>query len=178
MRGLVFKFDIMQGRPCNIGLAENAQWEKHTNTAMTTETTARYHCQPSHIQALRPVRARTRTKMFPKTTSFLTLYASLTLAATVAYASPAYPEGTGNSERVAINWTDASSDLGRPGSYGTLAVPLDYTLPQSENNTLTLNILKVNATKAPKLGSVLTNWGGPGLNATYWLTLQARHVLA
>jgi hypothetical protein len=112
--------------------------------------------------------------MFPKTTSYLTLYASLILAAAVAYASPVYPEGT---ERVAINWTDASSAFGRPGSYGTLAVPLDYTLPQSENNTLTLNILKVNATKAPKLGSVLTNWGGPGLDATSWLAVQAGYVL-
>jgi hypothetical protein len=124
------------------------------------------------------VRSRARTKMFPKTTSYLTLYASLTLAAAVAYASPVYPEGTENSERVAINWTDASSALGRPGSFGTLAVPLDYTLPQSEDNTLTLNILKVNATKVPKLGSVLTNWGGPGLDATSWLAVQARYVLA
>ncbi|KAB2102986.1 hypothetical protein AG0111_0g8677 [Alternaria gaisen] len=52
-----------------------------------------------------------------------------------------------------------------PGSYGTLIVPLDYNSPQFEINTLTLNILRVHATKEPKLGSVLINWGGPSLDA-------------
>jgi hypothetical protein len=52
MLDLDFLFD-MQGQPCNIGLAEIAHPEKHTNTAMMTEIAARYHYQPSQIQALR-----------------------------------------------------------------------------------------------------------------------------
>ncbi|KAH6858835.1 TAP-like protein-domain-containing protein [Alternaria rosae] len=117
--------------------------------------------------------------MFPKTTFYLALNACLNLAATASQASSEYIKYPENSEKVAINWTDASSVLGRPDTYlGKLAVPLDYTLPQSKNNTLTLNILKVKATKEPKLGSVLTNWGGPGLPATDWLLAQARYVLA
>ncbi|KAI4703753.1 hypothetical protein J4E89_009722 [Alternaria sp. Ai002NY15] len=117
--------------------------------------------------------------MFSKTTFCLALNACLNLAVTASQASSkhtGYPE---NAEKVAINWTDASSVLGRPDTYlGKLAVPLDYTLPPSKNNTLTINILKVKATREPKLGSVLTNWGGPGLPATDWLLQQARYVLA
>ena len=117
--------------------------------------------------------------MFSKATFYLAFNACLNLAVTASQASSkhtGYPE---NTEKVAIGWTDASNVLGRPDTYlGKLAVPLDYTLPQSNNNTLTLNILKVKATKEPKLGSVLTNWGGPGLPATDWLLQQARYVLA
>ena len=44
-----------------------------------------------------------------------------------------------------------------------LAVPLDYTNTNSEK--LQLQLLKVNATKEPVLGSVLFNPGGPGSSA-------------
>ncbi|KAF7681055.1 hypothetical protein GT037_000031 [Alternaria burnsii] len=116
--------------------------------------------------------------MFFRTPIVLTFYTSLAVAATTRQTSNKHLESSGNPQTIAINWTDASDDLGMPGSYGTLAVPLDYSTPQSGNNTLTLNILKIDATKEPKLGSVLTNWGGPGLDAQYWLTQQARYVLA
>ncbi|KAI4605006.1 hypothetical protein J4E83_010877 [Alternaria metachromatica] len=117
--------------------------------------------------------------MFPKTTFYLAFHACLNIAATASQASSGYTKYPENAEKVAINWTDASTVLGRPDTYlGKLDVPLDYTLPQSKNNTLTLNILKVKATKEPKLGSVLTNWGGPGLPATDWLLQQASYVLA
>ena len=117
--------------------------------------------------------------MFPRTTLCLALIACLNIAATASQSSFEHTECSEDSEKIAINWTDASTVLGRPDTYlGKLAVPLDYTLPQSKNNTLTLNILKVNATREPKLGSVLTNWGGPGLPATDWLLQQARYVLA
>jgi len=117
--------------------------------------------------------------MFPKTTFYLAFNACLNLAATASQSSSGYVKYSENVERAAINWTDASSVLDRPDTYlGKLAVPLDYTLPQSKNNTLILNILKVKATKEPRLGSVLTNWGGPGLPATDWLLQQARYVLA
>jgi hypothetical protein len=42
-----------------------------------------------------------------------------------------------------------------------LAVPLDYTDPHGSEE-LQLQLLKVNATKEPVLGSVLLNPGGPG----------------
>jgi hypothetical protein len=44
---------------------------------------------------------------------------------------------------------------------GTLAVPLDYSDPLS-GQTLSLDIIKIPALKAPKKGSILFNWGGPG----------------
>jgi len=116
--------------------------------------------------------------MLLRTPIVLTFYTSLAVAATAEHVSSGHLEGSGNPQTIAINWTDASDDLGMPGSYGTLAVPLDYSSPQSENDTLTLNILKVDATKEPKLGSVLTNWGGPGLGAQSWLLQQTRYVLA
>ena len=116
--------------------------------------------------------------IFPRRIIVLTFYTSLTIGATAQYASSEHIRSSGVPQTVAINWTDASNDLGRPGSYGTLAVPLDYNSPQSENNTLILDILKVDATKEPRLGSVLTNWGGPGLDAMSWLSSQARYVLA
>ena len=117
--------------------------------------------------------------MFPRTTFYLALNACLNLAATASQLSSGSTKYSENAEKVAISWTDASTVLGRPDTYlGKLAVPLDYTLPQSKSKTLTLNILKVKATKEPKLGSVLTNWGGPGLPATDWLLQQARYVLA
>ncbi|CAN9148098.1 unnamed protein product [Alternaria alternata] len=116
--------------------------------------------------------------MFLRRTIVLTFYTSLTIGEKAQYASSQHIRSSGDPETVAINWTNASNDLGRPGSYGKLAVPLDYTSPQSENNTLILDILKVDATKEPRLGSVLTNWGGPGLDAMSWLSSQARYVLA
>ncbi|KAI4612841.1 hypothetical protein J4E80_006896 [Alternaria sp. BMP 0032] len=117
--------------------------------------------------------------MSSRTTLCLALIACLNIAATASQSSFEYTECSEDSEKIAINWTDASTVLGRPDTYlGKLAVPLDYTLPHSNNNTLTLNILKVKATREPRLGSVLTNWGGPGLPATDWLLQQARYVLA
>ena len=117
--------------------------------------------------------------MSSRTTLCLALIACLNIAATASQSSFGYAKYSENTDKVAINWTDASTVLGRPDTYlGKLAVPLDYTLLQSKNNSLTLNILKVKATREPKLGSVLTNWGGPGLPATDWLLQQARYVLA
>ena len=117
--------------------------------------------------------------MFPKTIFYLALNACLNLVAKASQPSSGHTEYPVKPVKAAINWTDASEVLGRPDTYlGKLAVPLDYTLPHSNNNTLTLNILKVKATREPKLGSVLTNWGGPGLPVTDWLLQQARYVLA
>lgn len=46
-----------------------------------------------------------------------------------------------------------------------LPVPLDYTNPESDE-LLPIQLVKVNATKEPVLGSVLFNPGGPGSSAT------------
>ena len=56
-----------------------------------------------------------------------------------------------------------------PYTCGTLAVPLDYT-NASSGDMLTLSLVKVEATKEPKLGSILFNDGGPGLVSRTWLT--------
>lgn len=51
---------------------------------------------------------------------------------------------------------------------GTLNVPLDYTNPAS-NQTLQLQLVKVNAAKQPKKGSILFNPGGPGESGRDWI---------
>jgi len=45
---------------------------------------------------------------------------------------------------------------------GTLFVPLDYT-DKSSNATLQLDLMKLPATKQPFKGSILFNFGGPGV---------------
>lgn len=49
---------------------------------------------------------------------------------------------------------------GTPFDCATLAVPLDYTDPES--GPLSLQLFRVNATEEPVLGTVLMNFGGPG----------------
>ena len=48
-----------------------------------------------------------------------------------------------------------------PLQCGTLTVPLDYSDPSS-NQTIDLELVKVNAVKSPRKGSILFNPGGPG----------------
>ena len=60
-----------------------------------------------------------------------------------------------------INWFPCEQNSTRPFTCGTLIVPLDYTDPAS-NATLTLDLVKVNATKQPAKGSILFNPGGLG----------------
>ena len=54
---------------------------------------------------------------------------------------------------------DVKSSL--PYDCGNLTVPLDYTEPSSKS-TLTLQLVRIPATKAPVKGSILLNFGGPG----------------
>lgn len=49
-----------------------------------------------------------------------------------------------------------------PLECGTLQVPLDYTDPSS-NRTIELKLLRALAAEQPSKGSVLTNFGGPGV---------------
>lgn len=56
-----------------------------------------------------------------------------------------------------------------PVECSELAVPLDYTAPNS-SKTLTLQLAKTPATKAPVLGSILLNLGGPGYGGREYLS--------
>ncbi|KAH7161232.1 TAP-like protein-domain-containing protein [Dactylonectria macrodidyma] len=62
-----------------------------------------------------------------------------------------------------ITWK--SCDLGlnetAPISCGSLVVPLDYT-NETSDETLTLELLKVDAVNGPSKGSIMFNFGGPG----------------
>ena len=60
-----------------------------------------------------------------------------------------------------INWFSCTQNGTLPLTCGTLVVPLDY-LDTTSNATLELQLVKVNATKQPKKGSILFNPGGPG----------------
>lgn len=72
----------------------------------------------------------------------------------VVDALPYHPNDT-------INWYSCKQNGSVPLTCGTLTVPLDYSNPLS-NKTLDLALVRVNATKTPKKGSILFNPGGPG----------------
>ncbi|KAK5708623.1 hypothetical protein LTR17_020513 [Elasticomyces elasticus] len=62
-----------------------------------------------------------------------------------------------------INWFPCPQNASSPTiTCGTLQVPLDYTSPTSPNNTLTLQLVKINATTQPSQGSIIFDFGGPG----------------
>ena len=60
-----------------------------------------------------------------------------------------------------IKWFSCTQNGTLPLTCGSLVVPLDY-LDTTSNATLELQLVKVNATKQPKKGSILFNPGGPG----------------
>lgn len=60
-----------------------------------------------------------------------------------------------------------------PLSCGTLAVPLDYTEPDS-GETLDLQILKIPAPNQPSKGSVFFNFGGPGATGISEMALSGK----
>ena len=75
----------------------------------------------------------------------------------------------------ACNKTEVSGPL--PVECSAIDVPLDYTEPNC-NKTLNLELLRVPSLKKPSRGSILVNFGGPGLTArkdlaSLGLTLQA-----
>lgn len=63
-----------------------------------------------------------------------------------------------------VKWGPCSEALpsSLPIECGNLTVPLDYANPNS-TKTLELELLKVPALKGPSKGSILFNFGGPGL---------------
>ena len=62
-----------------------------------------------------------------------------------------------------------------PLTCGTLAVPLDYTNPDS--TTLNLNLVKVDAVKQPARSSILFNPGGPGASGREYVAGSAEELL-
>lgn len=60
---------------------------------------------------------------------------------------------------------------------GSLVVPLDYTTNRP-NETLTLSLQRVPASKSPKLGSILLNFGGPGADGVEDLAVLAERMQA
>lgn len=60
-----------------------------------------------------------------------------------------------------IKWTMCQQNATIPIECGTLAVPLDYT-DIEHGGTLNLELVRVNATKKEKKGSIIFNPGGPG----------------
>lgn len=57
-----------------------------------------------------------------------------------------------------------------------ISVPLDYTRERS-NSTLTLELLRAPAQKQPSKGSVLFNFGGPGLVGRSQLAQTLDHYM-
>lgn len=94
-----------------------------------------------------------------------------------AHAAPAAPSKTFSNGT--INWVpcpDAISALATlPIECSSHGVPLDYTNKNS-SETVDLPLLRLPATKKPTLGSIILNFGGPGLTATTTLA-QAGSIL-
>ena len=87
----------------------------------------------------------------------------LTSLVVSSYATPLAVPKHARSEKIV--W-GACQDQGvtEPAQCGNLTVPLDYTEPDS-GETLQLQVLKVPAIREPKKGTILFNFGGPGLEA-------------
>lgn len=75
-----------------------------------------------------------------------------------------------------VHWFACKQNATWPVTCGTLAVPLDYT-DLNSGKTLSLSLLKVNATKTPVKGSVLVNNGGPGEVSREFLAGYAQQLL-
>jgi hypothetical protein len=86
------------------------------------------------------------------------LYLSLSLSA-LAQAAPQPLQHKARARDV--QWMSCGLNGTVAVQCGSLAVPLDYTLPNS-TSTINLELFKVSATKGPSKGSILLNFGGPG----------------
>ena len=77
------------------------------------------------------------------------------------------------SRATVIQWGTCKENYGTPSRVdcGRLFVPLDYTEPKGE--TLSLELLRVPAEKKPAKGSILLNFGGPGVLGRRSLALLA-----
>ena len=64
-----------------------------------------------------------------------------------------------------------------PVQCGNITVPLDYTDTESDA-TLDVQVLKVPTDKTPKKGSIIFNFGGPGVEARATLAQRAELLQA
>ena len=75
-----------------------------------------------------------------------------------------------------IQW-DAACDVNAtlPAECATFQVPLDYS--DTEPGTLDLDLIKIQATQTPVLGSILFNFGGPGAETNDGLAAGAKSYM-
>ncbi|KAI8629087.1 TAP-like protein-domain-containing protein [Xylariaceae sp. FL1651] len=98
----------------------------------------------------------------------------LAAAATTVHAKPTHQTRVAASGYPSngIQWKPCPPDLNGNATLkidcGTLAVPLDYTSPNS-TDTLDLSLVRVPAVKGPGKHSILFNFGGPGFEVRYTL---------
>ena len=76
-----------------------------------------------------------------------------------------------------VQWGPCEVNGTLPVECGNITVPLDYTKPES-TTTLVIGLLKVPATKEPKKGSILFNFGGPGFPARADLAALSKNLNA
>ncbi|OJD34142.1 nedd8-like protein [Diplodia corticola] len=98
-----------------------------------------------------------------------------------AIAVQARPQALGYAQNPSqeIQWgpCSLSQEPTLPMVCGTLDVPLDYTQPNS-SETLTLELAKVPAANQPAKGSILFNFGGPGIPGRVSLAYGAAQMQA
>lgn len=79
----------------------------------------------------------------------------------IAY-SQTPPPHYGQPQSQRITWGPCDLEGSSPLECGNVTVPLDYTDLDS-NKTLEIELVKSPATKKPSKGSILINFGGPGI---------------
>ncbi|KAI9930634.1 hypothetical protein MW887_011389 [Aspergillus wentii] len=75
---------------------------------------------------------------------------------------------TGYVTASSLDWAPCGTNTTLPTECSNFTVPLDYTRSDARE-TLDLQLLKVPALKQPRKGTILVNFGGPGLEARYTL---------
>lgn len=90
---------------------------------------------------------------FRRATEFFSISSFVSLSLAQSY-------GTSKLQWGPCNETEVPSDV--PIECSVLYVPLDYTEPNT-NETLQLDLVKVPSAVTPSKGSILFNFGGPGL---------------
>ena len=75
-----------------------------------------------------------------------------------------------------LKWFPCQQNGSTPFTCGSLGLSLDYT-DSSSNQSLQLSLIKINATKTPKRGSILFNDGGPGIDTRSLLTSEYGRAL-
>ncbi|KOS22357.1 Tripeptidyl aminopeptidase [Escovopsis weberi] len=75
-----------------------------------------------------------------------------------------------------LKWFSCQQNASMPVACGTIAVPLDYTDPASQE-TIDVQLIRFNATKQPVMGNILINPGGPGGSGREFLAGFAQEMM-